>query len=228
VRIETAEVLAGLPTDGLPADVAAAFSHATDEYVSAQKMDADRPEAHMNLGLLYARENHFDKAEEELRTARSLDPNFAPAAVNLADLYRVQNRDEEGERVLKDAMSRSPKDASLEHALGLLMVRQKRSAQGLNLLAAAARGEPGNARYVYVYAVALNDAGQTRAAIDTLESSIKTHPYDGDSLAALVNFLQQSGDNTKALTYAQRLDELEPGNPKVQQLLKDLQEHLHG
>src|SRR5208283_5254208 len=110
-----------------------------------------------------------------------------------ADLYRGQNRDKEGERILEDAISRSPNDASLEHALGLLMVRQKHSAEGLDRLAAAARLNPANARYVYVYAVALNGAGHTRAAIETLERSIKVHPYDRDSLAALVNFLQQSG-----------------------------------
>jgi tetratricopeptide (TPR) repeat protein len=228
VRIEVAEVLAGLPADNLPADVAAGFSRATDEYISAQQLNADRPEAHLNLGLLYARENHFDKAQAELKTALSLDPSFAPAAVNLADLYRAQNRDEEGERVLKDAIRRSPNDASLEHALGLLMVRQHRDAQGLDLLAAAARIDPGNARYVYVYAVALNGAGQTRAAIETLESAVKAHPYDRDSLAALVNFLEQAGDNAKALTYAQRLNELEPENPQVRQMLKELNERPRG
>ncbi len=227
VRIETAEVLATLPADRLSQYVAAALSRATDEYVNAQQLNADRPEAHMNLGLLYARENHFDKAEAELKIALSLDPSFAPAAVNLADLYRGLNRDEEGGLVLKDAISHSPNDASLEHALGLLMVRQKSNA-ALDLLAAAARNEPANARYAYVYAVALNDAGRTGAAIETLEKSIKTHPYDRDSLAALVTFLQKAGDSVTALTYARRLDELEPGNPQVHQMLKELRDHLHG
>jgi tetratricopeptide (TPR) repeat protein len=225
VRIEAAEVLAGVPANNLPADVASALGRATDEYISAQQLNADRPEAHMNLGLLYARQNRFDEAEAELKTALSIDPSFAPGAVNLADLYRAQNRDAEGERVLTDAISRSPDDAPLEEALGLLMVRQKRSIQALDLLAAAARGEPGNARYAYVYAVALNDAGKTSVAIDTLEGAIKAHPYDRDSLAALVNFLEQSGDQAKALTYAQRLDELEPNNPQVLQMLKELHGH---
>jgi predicted Zn-dependent protease len=106
------------------------------------------------------------------------------------------------------------------------MVRQKRSVQALDLLGAAARGDPGNARYAYVYAIALNDAGKTSAAIETLESSIKAHPYDRDSLAAVANFLEQSGDPAKALTYANRLDGLEPGNPQVQQMLKELHDHL--
>ncbi len=228
VRIETAEVLSGLPADNLPQNVTAAFGRATDEYVGAQQLNADRPEAHMNLGLLYARKNQFDKAEAELKTSLSLDPSFAPAAVNLADLYRGQHRDEEGERVLKDAISRSPNDASLEHALGLLMVRQKRNAQALDLLAAAARNEPANARYVYVYAVALHDAGQTKDAIETLETSLKIHPYDRDSLSALVSFLEHSGDPAKALTYAKRLDDLEPGNPQVREMMNELREHLHG
>jgi predicted CXXCH cytochrome family protein len=228
VRIEAAEVLAGLSAENLSADVAAALSRAAEEYISAQQLNSDRPEAHLNLGLLYARQNHFDKAEQELKTALSLDPSFAPGAVNLADLYRAQNRDDEGERVLKDAISRSPDDASLEHALGLLMVRQKRSAQALDLLGAAVRGAPDNVRYAYVYAVALNDAGKTPAAIEMLESSIKAHPYDRDSLAALVNFLEESGDPVKALTYAQRLGELEPGDPQVLQMLKELREHSHG
>ena len=227
VRIETAEVLAAVPAENLPRDLAPAFSLATDEYISAQQLNADRPEAHMNLGLLYARQGHFDKAEAELKTALSLDPSFAPASVNLADLYRGQNRDEEGERVLTDAINRSPNNASLEHALGLLMVRQKRNTPALDMLAAAARNEPSSARYSYVYAVALNDAGQTKAAIETLEASLKTHSYDRDSLAALVNFLEQSGDRPKALIYARRLEALEPENADVRRMLKELSEHQH-
>ncbi len=222
VRIEAAEVLAGVPVEKFAGDSAAAFSRATDEYISAQQLNADRPEAHLDLGLLYARKNHFDEAEAELKTALSLDPAFAPAAVNLADLYRGRHRDQDGERILKDAINRSPNDASLEHALGLLMVRQKRSADGLDLLAAAARNDPGNARYAYVYAVALNDASRTGAAIATLERSLKAHPYDRDSLVALATYLQQNGEPAKALPYAQRLDELDPGNPDVRRMLKEL------
>ena len=81
------------------------------------------------------------------------------------DRYREQNRDTEGERILQDAVRRSPDDASLQHALGLLMVRQRCSAQALTLLAAAACDDPNNARYAYVYTVALKDASQANAAI---------------------------------------------------------------
>jgi predicted CXXCH cytochrome family protein len=227
VRIEAAEVLGGVPLSTLRPDVAKGFSRATEEYVAAQEFNADRPEAHLNLGLLYARENHLDRAEAELKTALSVDPTFAPAAVNLADLYREQNRDQAGEQILRDAVGRSPDDASLQHALGLLEVRQGRAAEALERLAAAVRLDRSNARYAYVYAVALNDAGRVRAAIEVLETSIQIHPYDRNSLAALASFLNQAGDFGKALGYAGRLEKLEPDNPEVRSMRKMLSDHPH-
>ena len=217
VRIETAEVLANATAVSMASDLEAALGRSTEEYVAAQQLNADRPEAHLNLGLLFLRERKIDRAETELKIALSLDPSFGPAAVNLADLYREVGRDSEGEAVLRGVLERSPDDASVLHALGLLMVRQKQGGRALALLKAAARLDPASARYSYVYAIALNDAGQTGAAIETLERSLKLHPYDRDSLAALVRFCDQAGQSAEASNYAQRLDQLEPGNPEEQQ-----------
>jgi predicted Zn-dependent protease len=89
------------------------------------------------------------------------------------------------------------------------MVRQKKSAEALDLLGDAVRADPSNGRYTYVYAIVLNDEGQTMTAIETLERIIDTHPYDRDSLAALVSICDQAGKQAESLTYAQRLRELE-------------------
>ena len=228
VRIEAAEVLAGAPPGALPSDLAGALSRATAEYVAAQELNADRPEAHLNLALLFASEGKADLAERELRRSLSLDPSFSPAAVNLADLDRELGRETEGEAVLRQALQRSPDDASLLYALGLSMVRQKRSTEALTLFGKAASMDPGNSRYAYVYAIALNDAGQTPVAIETLERIVKLHPYDRASLAAIVTFCQQAGDRAKALIYARRLDEVDPGNPEVKQMLNSLSGQPHG
>jgi tetratricopeptide (TPR) repeat protein len=222
VRLEAAEVLVGTPSDSLLSPVATELSQAIDEYVAAQRLNADRPEAHLNLGLLHARQNQFDLAEAEFKLALSLDPTFVPATVDLADLYRSLNRDQAGERVLDDAIVQAPNDASLRYALGLLRVREKHNDKALDSLAAAAHLDPGNARYAYVYAIALNDRGQTNPAITTLEAAIQLHPYDRDSLTALVSFLKESGDSAAELTYAQRLLELDPANPELRQLVEHL------
>ncbi len=222
VRLEAAEVLAGTPSDSLPLGAASELSQAINEYIAAQQLNSDRPEAHLNLGLLRARQNQFDLAETEFKLALSLDPAFVPATVDLADLYRSLNRDQAGQRVLDDAIVQAPNDASLRYALGLLLVREKHNGKALDSLAAAAHLDSGNARYAYVYAIALHDGGQANLAITTLEASIKSHFYDRDSLTALVSFLSESGDSAGALTYAKRLLELEPDNPELRQLVEHL------
>jgi tetratricopeptide (TPR) repeat protein len=107
------------------------------------------------------------------------------------------------------------------------MVRQKQGRKALALFAAAAQLDPANARYAYVYAVALNDTGQTSTAIETLERNLKLHPYDRDSLTALVSFCDRVGKSLEALTYAQRLYELDPEDLQVRQMLKALNDQIH-
>jgi predicted Zn-dependent protease len=99
--------------------------------------------------------------------------------------YRQLGRDAEGERALRAAIARGTAAASLQHALGLLLVRQGHEREALAYLAVASRLDPANARFTYVYAVALNGAGQTNQAMGMLEDEIRKHPYDPDALAAL-------------------------------------------
>ena len=209
VRIEAAGALAGTPDSKLLKDVATAFAKATAEYIAAQELNADRPEAHLNLALLFAKEQRFDEAKRELQTALSLDPAFAPAAVNLADLDRALGQDADGERVLRDAITRSPDDASLQYVLGLALIREGQKPEALDHLAEAARLDPANARFAYVFAVALNDAGQTDKALAVLESDIVQHPFDRDTLAALADYYRAEGNSPKAEAYTKRLSQLE-------------------
>jgi Flp pilus assembly protein TadD len=99
------------------------------------------------------------------------------------------------------------------------MVRQGQKATALDLLASASKGDPANARYAFVYAVALSDSGENAAAIAALENSLKSHPYDRDSLSAVIAYLAQAGDRKGALEYARRLYELEPDNPQLRDML---------
>jgi len=224
VRIETANTLAGVPVNELAPDAAAALRSGIAEYIAAQELNADRPESHMNLGLLYADEKQFDRAEAELKIALSIDPSFYPAVVNLADLDRELGREAEGEALLRQGLKADPQNASLLHALGLAMVRQKRGAEALELLGAAARQDPSNARYTYVYAIALNGARQPNAAIEVLTNELILQPYDRDAIEALVTFYQQAGNPAMALNYALRLSKLEPGNEQLRELITELKQ----
>ncbi len=125
VRIEAARALAGTDLLALTPEQQTALVKATAELVAAEMVDADRPEAHLNLGLLDLRRRQLTEAEAEYRTALRLDPNFVPALVNLADLDRAQGRDEEGAELLRKAMAIEPDNADVRYALGLYLVRKR-------------------------------------------------------------------------------------------------------
>ena len=207
IRIEAARVLAPVPPDQLNAEQRASFERAGAEYIASQKYNADRSEARLNLGAFYANRGDAAKAEAEFKAALVLDAQFVPAYVNLADLYRAAQRDHEGERILREGLQRAPKNAMLHHALGLALVRLKR-ADAVSELERATVLEPGNARYAYVYAVALHSAGSPDAAIKRLEKTLAAHPRDRDVLEALAGFHSAKGEKAAAEKYAAQLRRL--------------------
>jgi Tfp pilus assembly protein PilF len=205
IRIEAANLLAGVPADQLSVEQRSALERAAQEYVASQRYNADRAEGRVNLGNFYARRGDAENAVTELKAAIKLNPNFIPAYANLADLYRVLGRDTEGESVLREGLKIAPKNAILHHSLGLALVRMKRRDAALAELEQATILDPENARFSYVYAVALHSAGKSDEAIARLKKNLADHPNNRDVLAALVSFYRARGQGAEAKKYADRL-----------------------
>ena len=223
VRVEAARALAGADPNTLTAEQRNAFDSAYRELVAGEMVDADRPEAHLNLGLLDLRRQLPAEAEAEYRTALRLDPNFVPALANLADLDRLRGQDQQGAELLRKALHIEPKNADIHHSLGLLLVRQHNYAEALSELRQASELAPDNARYAYVYAIALNSAGGAADAMALLERTHRQHPADPDILVGLVSIARDSGDVATALRYARELSEQHPTDMQVRALVLDLE-----
>lgn len=223
VRIEAARLLVALPADRLPEQVQSQLARGVQEYVAVQGFNAERPEAQLNLGTLYADQGRHQDAELAYRKAISLQPRFVPAYVNMAQLLGEHGREREAEGFLRRGLERNPQSPDLEHALGLSLVRQKRPDEALGALATAAELAPENARYSYVYAVALQSGGKLDQAIEVLEMAHRRHPRDIDTLVALATFHRDDGRPREALDYARELQQLMPDNPSVEQLVRELE-----
>jgi predicted CXXCH cytochrome family protein len=223
VRIEAARTLAGTDLLSLPPELQTALVNATKELVAAELVDAERPEAHLNLGLLDTRRREPAEAEAEYRTALRLDPTFVPALVNLADLERGRGLDQQGAELLRKAMSIEPNNADVQHSLGLLLVRQHDYHGALDLLRRASELAPDNARYAYVYAVALNSTGASGQAMAVLDEAHRQHPTDRDVLMALVSIARDTGDLATALRHARELAALDPADTRLRALVSDLE-----
>jgi tetratricopeptide (TPR) repeat protein len=178
VRIEAGRALAEVPAHTLQPGQLAVRDRAVGEYRAAQRVNADRPEAWLNLGNLAFATGSLDEAERCFRTALELDPRWEPAYANLADLLRAAGRDGEGEKLLREGIRQIPGAAGLHHALGLLEVRRKNMPAALASLKRAAKLDPRNSRYGYVYAVALMEVGRRADALAVAETALTSAPND--------------------------------------------------
>jgi predicted CXXCH cytochrome family protein len=222
VRIRSVSILADVPSGRLSENDRGRFDRAGEEFIAAQKFNADRPEARSTLGAFYARRGRTADAEAEYKAALRLSPQFTGAAINLADLYRQTGREDAGAKVLRAAIDTVPDDSGLHHALGLSLVRLKRLDEALVELGRAAELDRHNARYAYIYGVALHSAGRQQEAITYLKDSLTGHPENRDIVTAIVSFSREAGDPATALQYAEQAARIAPADPAAKSLVDEL------
>ena len=208
VRIEAARVLAVVPVGQLKGDQLVIYTRAADEYIESQQVNADRPQAQLNLGNYYLAKQDVHKAESAYRRAIKLESAFTPAYVNLADLYRALGKEGESEALLRKAIETVPDDASVHYALALLLVRKQETDGAISMLTKAVELDADNVRYIYVYAVALNSAGKVKQALDVLHKAHLRYPSNTDILTALVTFNRDAGNDFAAQRYMKKLEKL--------------------
>ena len=227
VRIRAAMALASLPPTMLPANDRGAFEFAAQEFVAAQMLNADRPEARTALGVFYLRQGRVEDAEAQYRSALRLSPQFAPAIANLADLLRQTNRDSDALAILRDGVLAAPANPVLLHSLGLALVRAKGPPdETVHALRQAADLAPENARYGYVYGVALHSFGRKEEALMALRAVLSRHPAHRDTLATLITFEQEAGDLGAALAYADRLLAITPQDTQIRWIADELRRRI--
>ncbi len=222
VRIEAGRQLAAAPLDALSPAEQTGLDHAVEEYLQAQWTIRERPEAHLNRGLVFMARGQFPQAEEAYRIALQQDETFYPALVNLADLYRLQNRDQDGEAILEKAVTLEPENADVLRALGLLWIRIGKKDEALGMFEQAAKFGPENSRNGYVYAVALSSAGNRQQALQVLEATYRRHPNDPQLVFMLATLHRDQGNRRTALTFAEKLLTLAPQDSGAVQLLESL------
>ena len=222
VRLEATRVLAPVMRQGIGGKLADQMRAALAEYATAEQVNADRPEAHLNLGLIAAALGEPSLAEQSYRTALELDPRFTPARANLADLYREQGREANAEAELKAGLASAPGNAELHHALGLARVRTQRLAAAIEDLARAARLAPDNSRFAYVHGVALDAADRTAEALAVLEAAQPGDPANRDLLIALIQYNAKLGRVQEAHRWLAEFGATAPGDPALKALREQI------
>ena len=143
VRIRAARCLPLFPTASQPPADRERFERAADEFVAAQRFNADRPEARCRARKLLCTRGLAAEAEAEYKAALRLEPAICARGDQSC---RSLPADSDGTAKAKACcVQRSlphPRDAGLHHALGLTLTRLKRPDEALDELRRAAELDP--------------------------------------------------------------------------------------
>jgi Flp pilus assembly protein TadD len=222
VRIEAARIL-GPVSASLGNERKIPFSIASGELIESHRLQADRPENRMALGIFFRQTGRTSAAVDEYKAALQLAPRYEPAYVNLADALRAEGRDADAETALRTGLRALPNAATLHHALGLSLVRSGKLPDALPELERAASLAPDQPHFAYVYGVALHSAKQDRAAIAVLEKAQAQHPDDRELLFGLATINRDAGNRVAALRFARLLARIHPDDKEARALLESLQ-----
>jgi Flp pilus assembly protein TadD len=226
VRVEAVVPLADVPAEAMTGSQRRAFDRALDDFYQAQRANAERPESHVNLGLMHVKRGELEAARRAYEAALRVGPWFVPAYANLADLLRVQGRDAEGETVLRAGMETVPGEPALHHALGLLLVREKRVDEAIAELRRAAELAPFDPQIAYILAIGLHSTGETEEALEVLSAAHERSPAAQSLLVPLVTMNRERGALDEALAWARKLAESSPGDPRAAAMVSQLEGEL--
>ncbi|SNR92266.1 doubled CXXCH domain-containing protein [Pseudomonas segetis] len=224
VRDEAVRALAGIPLIALPKDRREDFQAALKDYEKRLRGNADLPGNRLNLAVLMERQGRVLEALEQYREALKLDPYFSPARVNLVTLANNNLRQDEAIKALREglALPDMPKGdhGNLAYMFALLLVESGKPEEGLKWMSTAAEELPDNPRVLYNQGLLYMKLQQPEQAVKALEASNARNPNDADVLYALLFLNATSGNREKAAEYFQRMQQVAPNDPRLQQLQK--------
>lgn len=192
------------------------FQRAINEYEQVQLTLLERPEAYLNLAMLYELSERDAQVEPALRMALQRDRQFQPARLLLAQWLELRGEPEAAEKLLTEGTTLDPKAADLYHALAMHLIRRDQRDKARGLLERAYELTRDSGRYAYAYAVGLYEAGRVDEALGALNARLLQDPTDRIARQALLAYAQHSGDRNKIQSLIHDLKSINPGDPLLQ------------
>jgi tetratricopeptide (TPR) repeat protein len=203
IRIAAAARLAHMPLQQLTDDQQRALERAMLEFRASQELSLDHAGGHLALASLDRQYGRVEQAMERLRTAIRLEPYLAGARAELASLLQDLGGDEAEIRRLREKevelierdTKLSPDNAAIFYQLGMLRFLLDQHEEAQSALVSACRIAPRN--YEYLMALALLHE--------------RRYELTGDEKQL-----------TSAVQSLKKLHELEPDDPRAEQILARL------
>jgi Tfp pilus assembly protein PilF len=230
-----------------------AFEKAEENYLAALALDANNAQAELGMAHTLARQGKLRDADPHFRRAAQLDPKLRSYLLELAGLYEEQHQpaaavaiyrefpdnpaaqEHLGQLMLENkeyadavprleaAYSTDPTPAN-RAALAAAYLFAGQLDRALPLLDQAVTAEPNNYDLRMMYARALRDRKQSRAAANQFYAAAKLKPTERQTWNELGNMFYMTGDYSTALAAydkAHQLGDDSPGNWFLRAIILD-------
>lgn len=132
---------------------------AEDDFRQVIVLDPKSGPAHINLGVAYMRDKHWDEALEEFRQAQKLSPQEAGVLLNIGLVYYRKGEFSTAIEPLTKAVERMPDSTQARYLLGLCSFFVNQYGQASETLAPLWDKESTNLNYLYVVSIAASKSG---------------------------------------------------------------------
>lgn len=226
VRLAALRALAAVPPTRLSPQQRAARQQAMADLEAYAEANENVAEAQATVGRVLLDMQQTERAEEAFKRAIVLDSTFVGGYISLAELYRSLNDNTQSAAVYARAVKALPERADVHYGYALALVRQQQLGPAIKQLQRARRLAPEDRQYALTLSLALQQSGQMQAAFANLQTIDAGDNVD--LLSTRLNLALQLGHYATALADAEALARLQPANPQLPQLIRQLRQHVPG
>ncbi len=178
VRLQAIKLLAPAFRRELPEKAQKPMQDALMEAVTTYQKQQDLLSAQIALADLAYKVGDLEQAQVQYLNAVRIQPSFLPSKLNLASVYRETSQLDKARVLLEEILVVEPKHAMALHNLGLIYVVKRDWPQALDALIKAKQIEPDNARFSFVYVLALEASGNYKDALMQVDMLEQRTPGD--------------------------------------------------
>lgn len=191
------------------------LKQAENEARKAVDADAQMPEAHYSLGMVYKEEGRLNDAVAEFDDAAKIDPHYADAYTGMGLISCAQNNIAGAISSFKHAIKLNSGDWTAHYGMGQALLQEGQTDAAIKELNIALYQFPNSWPVRLALGKAYESQGNTVAAVREYQESIRIKPENPAAYLGIANIREARGDIEHSIAELRSGLELMPNNPEL-------------
>jgi tetratricopeptide (TPR) repeat protein len=197
------------------------LKEAEDESKMALEADAQIPEAHYTLGLVYKEQGRLNEALQQFKQSVQIDPKFADGYTGMGLVKLAQNNNGGANADFKKAIAINSGDFTAHYGLGQSLLKTGQTDAAIKELNIAQYQFPNSWPVRLALGAAYEKQGNTVAAVREYQESIRIKPENVAAYLGIANVREARGDIEHSIAELRSGLELMPNNADLRLRIGD-------